>query len=161
MRRPIGLAALVPLIFLTDRIFKIFILQNIPEGESLPLIPGFLHLTRVNNTGAAFGILRGSGGFLTAVSVMVIVLLSGLLLHNLTASGKPGPSVHTMDFASPFIIAGAMGNLYDRIRYGYVIDFLDFRFWPVFNLADASICLGVFLIVFYFLKGRLVRNGRA
>lgn len=104
----------------------------------MPVWKGIFHITRVNNTGAAFGWLKNSGGFLIFVSAISVVVLT---LH-LFRKRKPSVS----DAAWALVLGGALGNLYDRLRFGYVVDFLDLRVWPVFNVADACICIGVGLI---------------
>ncbi len=109
--------------------------------------PGFFHLTRVENTGAAFGLLKGSGPLLIVVSAICIVLLGAYLIHH---SLKGIVSLRTI--ASSLVIAGAFGNLTDRLWYGTVIDFLDFRIWPVFNIADVSICIGAALVVWTLMR---------
>lgn len=109
--------------------------------------PGVFHLTRVENTGAAFGLLKGTGSFLTIVSMLCVVLLGAYLTQHFL---KGIVSLRTT--AAALVIAGALGNLYDRLRYGVVIDFLDFRIWPVFNIADISICVGVVLVAWTLIK---------
>ncbi len=137
--------SIIPFIFLLDRIFKNLILTHIPAGGGFAVIPGMFHITRVNNTGAAFGMLKGYGTILIVISALFVVILFLCLLKSVF-SGKAS-SKFLSEAAWSLMIAGAAGNLFDRVRYGYVVDFLDFRIWPVFNLADASICLGVFLVV--------------
>ena len=126
------------LVFLTDQIFKIILSRVYPEGTGFPVIPGVFHITMVHNSGAAFGILGGNTRFLILVSLGVI---AGLLFF-----------LRRPSLAWALVLGGAFGNLYDRLRFGYVIDFLDFRVWPVFNLADACICVGVGCIVWSFFK---------
>ncbi|MGH7198905.1 MAG: signal peptidase II [Candidatus Omnitrophota bacterium] len=135
---------LIPAIFLLDRVLKILVIRFLSEGEGFPVIPGIFHVTRVNNTGAAFGILRGNGAFLILISALCIAFLVFYLLKNSFRGLAP--------VAWSLVLAGALGNLYDRLRYGYVVDFLDLRVWPVFNAADVSICLGAFLIVLHLFK---------
>lgn len=133
---------IIPSVFLLDRFFKNLISDYYLEGGGFAVIPEIFHITRVNNTGAAFGMLKGYAPFLTAVSILFVVLLFAYLLKSVFSSS----SWRMNEAAWSLVIAGAASNLYDRLRYGYVIDFLDFRIWPVFNLGDASICLGVFLV---------------
>ena len=135
----VGLAVIVPIVFVLDRIPKILVLSRFAEGEGVPVFPGFFHITRVNNTGAAFGWLRNASTFLIFVSAVSIVLLT---VSMILRRRRP----RAADAAWALILGGALGNLYDRLRFGYVVDFLDFRVWPVFNLADACICAGVILI---------------
>jgi signal peptidase II len=114
-------------------------------GESFPVWPGVFHLTLVNNTGAAFGLWHSSGVFLAVFSAVSFFFIVGLLLQN-------PKRAHA--FAWALIAGGALGNLADRLAYGHVIDYLDFRVWPVFNLADACICLGVTWILFRLMTRR-------
>lgn len=137
---------LAPAVFFLDRFLKVLVASRFSEGEGFAVLPGVFHITRVNNTGAAFGMMRGSIAFLVVVSVACIVFLSWGLWRGLSGrDGSAGPGFAGI-LAPALVIGGAAGNLYDRVRFGYVVDYLDFRVWPVFNLADAAICTGVFLI---------------
>lgn len=131
----------VALIFIVDRATKLFILSNLKLGESIAVWPGVFHLTRVHNTGAAFGMFRGYGSFLIVFSVICVLALLYFLMRE-TLANSPLKKI-----ASLLIISGALGNMIDRIYYGFVIDFLDFRVWPVFNLADMVISIGVVLVI--------------
>lgn len=118
--------------------------------ESIPIIDGFFNLTHIRNTGAAFGFLAGEQGgigayLLTAFSIVAIgfiVVLLRRLAENETA----------LVISLTFILAGALGNLTDRLLYGEVIDFLDVHWrgyhWPAFNVADSFICIGVGMSLF-------------
>lgn len=142
-------ALLVPVVFFLDRFTKTAVIRCYAEGEGLAVWPGVFHLTRVNNTGAAFGMMKHSGQALVLVSVFSVFFLTLFVFRNLflVRSGEIRTRTHLSNLAVFLVIGGALGNLYDRLKYGYVIDFLDFRVWPVFNLADASICIGVFLVL--------------
>ena len=154
---------IIPAVFILDRVFKILIIRNYFEGEGFPVIRGFFHITRVNNTGAAFGLLKGYSGALVLISIICVIFLASYLFRNFfSKSNKLAASADPLrgfnQIAWSLVIGGALGNLYDRIRYGYVIDFLDFRVWPVFNIADTSICIGIFLVAAVFLwRGRAQR----
>lgn len=136
MAKSLSFLYLASIIFGADRLSKGLIMDRLPEGTNVPLI-FFFHLTRVNNTGAAFGIFRDSGGLLVATSVFCIGLLCVMILRRQSS---------LTSVATSLILGGALGNLYDRLLYGYVVDFLDFRVWPVFNVADSAISVGIFLI---------------
>ena len=144
--------SIIAFVFFLDRLVKNLILENYSAGGGFAVIPGLFHITRVNNTGAAFGMLKGYGTMLIVISALFVVFLLLCLLRSVfsasdkTGEGEKAASKFLSEAAWSLIIAGAAGNLFDRARYGYVVDFLDFRIWPVFNLADASICLGVFLV---------------
>jgi signal peptidase II len=137
---------LAPAVFFIDRLLKAAVASRYSEGEGFAVIPGIFHVTRVNNTGAAFGMMRGSVAFLVAVSALCIAFLAWGLWRALSdPRDGQGPGFAGL-VASALVIGGAAGNLYDRVRFGYVVDYLDFRVWPVFNVADAAICAGVLLI---------------
>lgn len=140
-KKSLSLSA-IPLVFSLDRFFKILVLKNYSEGAGFAVLPGIFHITRVNNTGAAFGIMKHSGLLLALVSAVSVFFLALCMFRSRSR------------LAWMLVIAGALGNLYDRLRFGYVIDFLDFRVWPVFNIADASICIGVFLVLLGFFRKR-------
>ena len=132
--------ALIPSVFLIDRVFKIWVLRYLKEGESLPVGGSLFHITRVNNTGAAFGLWRHASFYLAAAAAVSILIILSYLVRN------PRP-VRAHFYGWSLVAAGALGNLYDRLHFGYVVDFLDFRVWPVFNVADSAICVGVFLVL--------------
>lgn len=124
---------LVPAIFLLDRATKHWAMTRLEPVGSIPVLP-FFHLTYVENTGAAWGMLQGRNVALIGISLS---LLAGLLYLRRQWKERPWEL-----YGSTLVIAGAVGNLYDRIAYGYVVDFLDFLVWPVFNVADSCITVG-------------------
>ena len=130
------------LVILIDQISKIIVQNHFSLGESIPVIPNIFHLTYVQNVGAAFGILKYQRNFFIFITMAIII---GILIFTLIRS-KLHPIVL---YSFAFIIGGAIGNLLDRIRFGYVIDFFDFRIWPVFNIADISIVAGTALLAYY------------
>ncbi len=134
----------IPAVFIADRLLKIWALHSLSESHSVPLWPGVMHLTRVNNTGAAFGLWHDSPMALAVFSAFSVVLISAYL------AGRFGPVSQGAAWA--LVAGGALGNLYDRVFFGYVIDYLDFRVWPVFNFADVCISCGVAWIVFCFIR---------
>ena len=133
-----------------DQWLKWLVRTRMIPGDSLPLIPHVLHLTLVQNTGAAFGLLRGAGPLLILISVAVVAVLAWSLRQ--TAGG--GALVQRLHRLSLWLVlSGAVGNLIDRLRFGYVIDFIDLRVWPVFNLADSAITVGMGLLIWTMLRG--------
>jgi signal peptidase II len=127
--------------------FSLFILDQLSKwvaqyflSESVPIIPYVFHLTLVHNQGGAFGILSGQTVFFLAVGALTILLI--ILFRN-----RVRQSTRDVQWAAALVLGGALGNLIDRIRLGYVIDFLDFRVWPVFNLADSYIVIGMVLLI--------------
>ena len=133
------------IVILVDQISKEIILHSFPLYEKLEIIPGFFSLIHIRNTGGAFGILAGKATgmrtvFFLAVSGMALAVV--LYLHAKMAAGKLWA-----DIAFALVVGGAVGNLIDRLRFGEVIDFLDFYVgtfhWPAFNVADSAISVGV------------------
>ena len=116
-------------------------------GESIPLL-SFFHITYVENTGAAFSLGQNRNNFFVIVSIVMLVILF-VLRHRWE---KKDPHNLLLKLSLALIIGGALGNLHDRIRYGSVVDFLDFfagaYHWPAFNVADSAICVGAFLLGF-------------
>lgn len=117
-----------------DRLSKWWALESLAPIGAIPVLP-FFHLTYLENTGAAFGVGRGLNHFFTALSAVLIAVL----LYLLKAWDKKGPWVR---WGLLLVVSGALGNLYDRLAYGFVVDFLDFRVWPVFNAADSCVTVG-------------------
>lgn len=141
--------ALIPFVFVLDRALKIWILLSFGEGGGFPVWPGVLHVTRVNNTGAAFGIWRDAPLFLAALSVISVLFILFYLRKLLGGQDAPASA-----YGWALVAGGALGNLYDRLHFGYVIDFIDLRVWPVFNAADSAICLGVGWILWQFVSAK-------
>jgi signal peptidase II len=135
------------IVLILDQLTKAWILAWLPEGQSRPVIGQTLLFTHVRNTGTAFGLLRGSGSLLTVVSIVAVCFIVGYWFHLLRARSRIGP-VLLGGLSLP--LGGALGNLLDRLRHGHVVDFIDFRVWPVFNVADMAICTGAALIACYF-----------
>ena len=136
-------------VLIVDRLTKWLVTASLVEGETVPVLPHFFHLTLVHNTGAAFGILRGATSLFIAVALVVIIGLA-LVLATGSRTGRRGPP----SAALGLLLGGATGNLMDRARLGYVIDFLDFRIWPVFNVGDSAITIGVGWLVLHLLVRR-------
>lgn len=134
---------ITPAVVFFDRVTKQFFLNNLSFGESLPLIRNVLHMTLVHNTGIAFGFFRDQGIVFIIIPVIVIVLLIFNIYYYRQNNEVISPGYIT---AFSFILGGALGNLIDRIVYGYVIDFIDLRVWPVFNVADSAITIGAAII---------------
>jgi len=138
---------IISLVILAIDLFTKYIIQkNMVPYQSIPVIDNIFHITYVQNTGAAFSILKGKTLFFTVVSMIVIAIIVLSLI-------KLPTKYRALGIALAMILGGALGNLIDRLRFGYVVDFLDFRVWPVFNVADCAIVLGViilgYLIIFH------------
>lgn len=134
-------------IVIFDQIAKFYISKLLPLGQSYPS-QGLIRFTHVTNTGASFGLFNGQSTILAISSILIIILILGIIILNSITS-------KTSIIAAGLIIGGALGNLIDRLRLGYIIDFIDVKLWdnfhwPVFNIADSSIVIGTFLFVLYF-----------
>ena len=127
-------------IIVLDQLTKYLALKYLSPHQSIPLIPDVFHLSLVRNSGIAFGLFGDRANLLTAV---VIVCLLGLII--LAFQMRRAGLLERV--ALGFILGGAAGNLIDRMISGHVVDFLDFRIWPVFNLADSFITVGVALFL--------------
>jgi signal peptidase II len=123
-----------------DQLTKHLTQANIPYGHQVPIIPGFFSLSHVHNTGAAWGMLQGYNRWLIGLSFVMLGMVIAFRRHFLVGS-------RLAHVAAGLILGGIVGNLVDRVRLGYVVDFLDFLLWgypfPSFNIADSSICIGV------------------
>ena len=126
------------LILSADQFLKVWVTDRFQLGQSQPLIPGIFHLTLVHNTGTAFGLFQDHNLFFVILSAAVIIVLGIILFRG----ERKGQSVFSW-VPLALVLGGAIGNLIDRIRFGYVIDFVDLRVWPVFNLADSCITVGI------------------
>ena len=140
MNRP-ALFTLSFAILVTDQITKACISRNFDVDSSRPIIPGFFSLTYVRNTGGAFGIMPGgTSGLAFAAAVAAVAIIVYALRARM-----PLPTLLSLALSLP--LGGAVGNLIDRVRLHYVVDFFDLHIgthqWPVFNVADSAICLGV------------------
>ena len=140
------LLGVVVLLLAADQWLKYWTLQNLAGAPAIDLIPGIFRLTYVENRGAAFGILQGGTVLLAIVSVLAVALL--LYFYKNIPAEK---GVWTMRLSYILVIAGAIGNMIDRIFCGYVVDMLEFYWFsfPVFNLEDCFIVVGgiAFLLV--------------
>jgi|SRR6056297_2781196 len=125
-----------------DQIIKYYIINNFNYGQSLAIIKGVFHLTYVKNTGAAFGIFKNANNFFIIVSIIIILFLLFYRYYYFKSNIYINMSIG-------LIIGGAVGNLIDRILLNHVVDYLDFRIWPVFNLADSAIVVGAGFLIIY------------
>jgi len=133
------------LVILADQLSKTWIRNNLAWGQSL-FDAGFFQIVRVHNTGAAFGIFKDHSLTLTIVDFVGIVVI--LLLVFVLRSRWSFLNSMLVTSAIGLVIGGTIGNLIDRLRLGYVTDFMDFKVWPVFNVADASVTVGVIIVAY-------------
>jgi len=131
------------IIVFIDQITKFLIKINFELNQTLPLLKNIFHLTYIHNFGAGFGILQQQRFILIFISIIVI----GFILFYLDRIKE---KERLLQILVGFILGGTIGNLIDRIAYGYVIDFLDFRIWPIFNFADSFVTIGVIGLIIYF-----------
>jgi signal peptidase II len=140
----------VALVVALDQVSKLWIDANRPQME---LLPGFLDLLYTRNTGAIFGLFHSHTELFIALGIAgVIVIL--VFLHYF----PPATTLGVVSFA--LILSGAVGNLTDRIRLGYVIDFVSIHWrdlfrWPAFNVADTALTVGIIALIYYFYKSRV------
>lgn len=134
-----GALIICVLIFALDRISKILALKYLVPLDSVELLP-FFRLTYVENTGAAFGSFSNGNIYLALISAVVLFMMFKWKAE-FDRLGKAG----RLGFI--FIVAGALGNMYDRLVLGFVVDYFDFIVWPVFNVADSFICIGAGLVM--------------
>lgn len=128
------------LAIILDQLVKIYVVSNMRIGESIPVIEDIFHLTYVLNPGAAFGILENQRWFF--ITICVAILLGVAIFYKSIRR-----ECAMFRYGLGLLLGGAVGNLIDRIQNGLVVDFLDFRIWPVFNIADIAICVGAVMLV--------------
>ncbi len=137
IRYPLMIGVLV-----LDQLVKAGARNGMEVGQSIPVIPDVFHLTYVQNTGAAFNLFEGQGLLLMGVTCLLLVLALVYMERHRERHG-------CLILALALIVSGGMGNLLDRFLHGYVTDLFDFRFFPVFNVADIAICVGCFFLILY------------
>lgn len=138
-------------VLIIDQLSKLWVVHNFNPGESRAVWDQVLYLTYVQNQGAAFGMLPGRSWLFLAGALLVIVVL---VVYN---SRHRQPNI--VQAITGLIVAGALGNLLDRVRFNYVVDFFDLGWWPVFNIADVAIVCGAILLVIILFrdeKGELI-----
>lgn len=138
-------------VVILDQFSKYIVVENMALGESIPIIEEVFHLTYILNPGAAFGMFAHNRLFFIAIAVIVIGIIVWARREILASPWE-------VKAGCGLFLGGAIGNLIDRARQGLVIDFFDFRIWPVFNIADIAICIGVGLIIWNLLKTELKRD---
>ena len=129
------------IVVLLDQSTKFLIRGNFQLNESVPIINNIFHLTYITNTGSAFGLFKSLNWFFMLFSIAVIVTIYYYLRNNIKENEK------LIQFAVGLLLGGTIGNLADRLFYSAVTDFLDFRIWPVFNIADSAITISVVLLI--------------
>lgn len=144
------------LVLVVDQISKYWVRTHMKPYESIPVIRNVFHLTYLHNTGAAFSMLRGrTVFFVISASAIILIIVYGMIKL---------PLERRIRFLLALVLGGATGNLIDRVRFGHVVDFLDFRVWPVFNIADCAIVVGMAFLAIIIASSKdpssLLNNGR-
>ncbi len=124
-----------------DQLLKYLVQRDLAVGQSVTLVDHVLKLTHVHNTGAAFSLFVGFSPYLAAVGLAVAVLV--VVMHHRTPARQLA-----LQLGLALVLGGSLGNLLDRVTRQYVIDYLDFIVWPVFNLADVAINAGVIILAY-------------
>ena len=146
-------AAIAVVVFVADQVTKAMVEESIPEHTTVSVFPHFLNLIHTKNAGAVFGLFSDSPAhwktvLLVVVSSFLLVMVIAVLWRSPRLRGEAGVGL-------ALILGGALSNLFDRIRLGRVVDFIDFYcrsyHWPTFNLADSAIVVGAGLLVFQLL----------
>ncbi len=130
---------------LVDQLTKILASAHLKLGETYPILKNAFHLTLIYNSGAAFGFFKKRAALFIFISVIAILLI-------LFYAKRFGRNYRFARLGLLLILAGTIGNLIDRIRFGYVVDFIDLRVWPVFNFADILISTGGILLICHLLS---------
>lgn len=139
-----------------DQWVKYLTVSNIQLGETKSFIPGFLSFTNIRNTGAAWSLLEGKMWFFYIITVIVVVVILYMLVKN-----SHGNKWFTIGLS--LVLAGALGNFIDRLRLGYVVDMFqtDFMNFPIFNVADTALVIGVACIFIYLiLDEKAAKDGK-
>ncbi|HEX21301.1 MAG TPA: signal peptidase II [Actinobacteria bacterium] len=137
--------AVVLLVLAGDQISKLMVRRYLPLDQSKPIIKGIISFTHIKNSGAAFGILPNKQWLFLIIAIVAIAAAVLFILNNKEKGGLT-------QLALGLAVGGALGNLMDRFLFGNVTDFIDFHFWPVFNFADTSIFVGMFLLIIIIMR---------
>jgi|LSQX01.3.fsa_nt_gb signal peptidase II len=129
---------------LLDQYTKYLAMNKLIEYDTYPIFEGVFHLTYVENRGAAFGMFQNKKILFVVITSLILIAIVYYIL-------KYKPKSKLLLISLSIIIGGALGNLIDRVRFGYVVDFLDFNLinWPVFNVADSLVVIGTILLSYY------------
>lgn len=135
----------VAVLFLIDQLTKIWAINNLRGNDGIPIIKNVFHLFYLENFGAAFGTFQNRQPFFIITTIIVVLIIA--VVYSRTPVDK---KYFPIRLCMVVIIAGAFGNLIDRIRYNYVVDFLDFRLinFPIFNVADCYVTISLFLLAY-------------
>lgn len=126
------------IVFVLDQFTKISVMRSMTLNQDISVIGTFFQISYTTNTGAAFGILQNQSIALAWFALIIV----GFVLYNYDKINKKN------DVSAGLILGGVMGNLIDRISYGHIVDFLNFSFWPSFNIADSALTIGIVWLIF-------------
>jgi len=143
------------LVVVADQWSKVWI-RSYPEGQQIFKF-GLFSIVHVHNTGAAFGLFQGYSFALTIVAIIGIIIILFLALS--FSSRLPFLSSWLGKLSLGLMLGGAVGNLIDRLRLGYVTDFIDVGFWPAFNVADSAVTVGVLIFAYALLRSLRSKTG--
>ncbi len=136
---------IVLIVFFLDRITKNFVKDKFLLHESVPVVDKVFNITYITNTGAGFGIFRE----FNLPLLFLLIAVAGFILIYFDSFKTKYEKI-----CLSLVLAGVIGNAFDRLFYGFVVDFIDFNFWPAFNFADSAICVGIIgLVIYYWKKG--------
>lgn len=155
-RKYLILAVVAALLVAMDQLTKLYVHTHFELGEFITVIPGYFNITYVRNPGAAFGIFRESLGAFRTIFFLAMPPIAMVTILALLRGVANNDRIQILALSA--IFGGAIGNYLDRIRFGYVIDFLDFHFqnkysWPAFNIADSAIVVGVIVLLLLMRRG--------
>ncbi|MBR5601904.1 MAG: signal peptidase II [Clostridia bacterium] len=157
-------AAIAAVIVIADQLTKYLVIQHIPEGESIPVIEGVLHLTHIKNDGAIFGWFDDTRWLFMILSTVGIIVMIGMLVYWV----KKEPKDKLMQVILTLLISGGIGNMIDRCSLGVVTDFIDFCAFPklwmyIFNVADCAVTIGGGLMVLWLILSVIadIKNKKA
>ncbi len=136
-------------VIVADQLSKAWIRSSLPEGHTM-LRLGFFRITHVHNTGAAFGLFPDQSLVLTIFALIAGAVILFFVVYGYRYYPWLGSTAITLVLG--MVLGGTVGNLVDRFRFGYVTDFIDFGYWPVFNIADSAVTIGVILFVLLLLR---------
>ena len=151
VKKYVWLPAIAGLVVIADQLTKWWVLQTIAAYDVIPIIPNFLNLIHVQNPGGAFGFFANQSSQVRALFFVFFSLVAVILILYLYKSTPAKFKWLLAGFS--LIVGGAVGNLIDRLRFGYVVDFLDVYagnlHWPAFNIADSAITVGMVIFAVY------------
>lgn len=155
------LATISGAIVALDQFIKIYVHSNFSLGESIPVIPDFFSITYVRNPGAAFGFLREAQETFRTLFFLIMPPIAMIIIFGILRGVPSSDKIQVVALCS--IFGGAIGNYIDRLRFGFVIDFLDFHYkhqwsYPAFNIADMAIVCGVAVLIGLMIKDERLKR---